>query len=546
MADALSQSKRDLVRLAQIMDIMVKFQAGKLVDKVRVEERLPIHIHKHRGQETEYKTQEERIRMMFEELGTTFVKLGQLLSTRGDIIGPSYAAELSKLQDRMRPFSSEEARHVIEEELGKPINQLFTSFESEPMASASVAQVHRAVLKNGRRVVIKVQRPKIEELIKEDLRIMHYLAKMADKYVPESRKYDPEYLVNEFERSILKELNFLRESRNALHLRENFKDVKGIYVPTVYPDMCTRRVLVMEEIRGVRLFDVIKSNSKRFNKTLIARRCTQAFLKMVMEDGFYHADLHPGNIMVLDKNVICFLDYGRMDTIDRYVADNIFRLALFAINNNPRGLVEHLVRTDMLSDGSDTEALRADVTDLLEAYYTSNVNDIELGNLLTDLVSVISKYQFNRPRELAELTRAFLLLEGVGMQLDTKFSVAEEFETYTKRMGTAKVDLKRIEGEIGSGMVDVEYMVRMLPSTISTLFKRLRDGTIRIELEHKDLLTLVRNIDLMGNRISISLILASMIVGSSFIVSKYPGIGMPIFAVSVILGAAFVLKTLLY
>jgi ubiquinone biosynthesis protein len=547
MAGVFSQGKRDLVRLTQIMDILIKYQLGEVVDKVRIGEKLPLHLRRQKPNEVKkYKTQEERIREMFEELGTTFVKLGQLLSTRGDIIGPTYAAELSKLQDHMKPFPPEESKHIIEEELGKPVSKIFSSFESEPMASASIAQVHRAVLNDGSKVVVKVQRPGIEQTIREDLRIMHYLAKMADKYVPESRRYDPKYLVDEFERSILKELNFLRESRNALHLRENFKDYKGIYVPRIYDNLSTRRVLVMEEVHGTDLSEVIKSRTKKFNKTLIAKRTADAFFKMVMEDGFYHADLHPGNIIILDRNIISFIDYGRMDTIDKYVAENIFHLATLAINNDSRGIVGHLVRTDMLSEGSDVEALKADLTDLLEAYYTNKVSKVELGNIMSDLLALMDRYNFNRPRELAELTRAFLLLEGTGMQLDPDFSVAEEFLEYTKRTRSGKVSLKDLQSSVGTNLVDIEYTLRSLPTIIGKLLKRLGDGTIRVELEHKDLAVLVRDIEQVGTSLSISLIIAAVIIGSSLIVPTHPLLAEPVFVISVAIGVIWALKTMLF
>ncbi len=288
-----SQNRKDLDRVGHILNIMAKYQVGIYVDRILHKEKLPIRIDRQKyAPDINRMRPAERFALMFEEMGTSFVKFGQLLATRDDIVGSDYAAELSKLHDNMTPFPSAEAKRIIKEELGKSVTELFSSFEEKPMASASIAQVHRATLKNGKRVVVKIQRPGIEVTIKEDIRIMHYLAYLAEKNLPEIRRYDPQYLVGEFERSILKELDFLREAKNSQRLKQNFKDDKGVYVPIVYDELCTKRILTMEEIKGTRLTDIISSSSKKFNKKLIAKRCLQAYFHMILVDGFYHADPH--------------------------------------------------------------------------------------------------------------------------------------------------------------------------------------------------------------------------------------------------------------
>lgn len=536
------RNRNEWERVAHITSVVAKFELGDFTNKISARDKSYSKLTPSQRGEMLRKSRPERVRLMLEELGTTFVKFGQILSTRADIVGEDYAEELSKLQDGMRPFSPEQAKKIINDELGKPTSELFSSFDDKPTASASIAQVHLATLKSGKRVAIKVQRPGIEETIKEDIRIMYYIAQLARERIPESRKYDPVYLVSEFERSILKELDFLREERNAEHLREDFKKDRLIYIPRMYEDLSTKRVLVMEMVEGTRLLEVIKSHSGKFDKKMLAHRLAQTFFKMVLVDGFYHADPHPGNIMIMKNGVICFLDYGRVNTISSEVAENIFRLALFAVNDDPEGLVAHLIRTDMISDTHDMDKLKADMTDLLDRYYSTQIKDVNIADLLTDLISAINKYNFRRPRELAELTRTLLVLEGTCMRLDPNFSVAEEFEPYAKRVLPASFSVGKLVSSINNSIVDFQYLARTMPSSLRRFMKRLEEGTIRIEMEHKDLSFFSASLERMANRLSLSLLLAAMIVGSALIVSANYTLGLVGFIISGVLAIALIAK----
>ncbi|MGA3020882.1 MAG: AarF/UbiB family protein [Candidatus Micrarchaeales archaeon] len=543
---SISQSREDLDRITHILNLLIKFQIGQFADRVRIGEKLPIRLSRQKApREIIYKTTQERVRMTLEELGTTFVKFGQLLSTREDIVGVDYAAELSKLQDKMKPFPAEQAKHMVEKELGMPVTELFSSFESEPLASASVAQVHRAKLKNGRRVVVKIQRPGIERTIREDIRIMHYLAHMANKHIPEVRKYDPIYLVNEFERSMMKELDFLREAKSATRLRHNFEGDKSVFIPAIYDTLCTKRVLVMEEVRGARLSEVINSNSAKYDKKLIAHRCAQAFFKMVIVDGFYHADPHPGNIMILDRNVICYLDFGRVGSIDREISENLFKLALFAIEGDVNGIVSHLIRTNMISDNANISSFKADMTDVIDGYYSTSSRGIRMGQLLSDLLSVIGRYEFNRPREVAELTRAIFIMEGVGTRLNPRFNIIDEFEPYAKKVLTSSVDPKKFAFSLKDSLLDIEYMVRDFPMSLRRFMKKFEEGKMRIELAHRDLDVFTADLADISDKLSVAMIFSALIVGSSIIVQANRILGVLGFCISAILGIWLVLKILL-
>ncbi len=544
-----SQNKKDLARAAQIINIMVKYEVGNYVDKVMHKEKLPIRIERQKySPDIRRMRPAERFASMFEEMGTSFVKFGQLLATRDDLIGSDFAAELSRLHDNMTPFSSADARRIIKEDLGKSADQIFSSFDDKPFASASIAQVHRATLKNGKKVVVKIQRPGIEKTIIEDIRIMHYLAYLADKNLPEIHRYDPQYLVSEFERSILKELDFLREAKNSERLKQNFKDDKFVYVPIVYGELCTKRILTMEEIEGTRLTDVIASSSKKINKKLIAQRCLQSYFHMILVDGFYHADPHPGNIIVMKHDVICFLDFGRCATIDKELAENIFKLVLFAVNNNVNGLMSHLLRIGLIEEGENTHAMKTDLTELLDTYYSPELKNVKIGQMLSDLMSIIGKYDFNRPSELADLTRTLLILEGSGRQLDPKFNLADEFEPYAKKLSTQAINPGKIIDIFKANLLDFEYIAKDFPNSFRKFMKMVSQGKITLQMDQKNLNIITANMKDMTDRGTISLILSALIVGSSVIVLAVPNsfLGSILFAISAVLGLWMVVKTLIF
>ncbi len=541
------QSKEDLKRITQIMGILAKFQLDKFVHRVQYVEKLPVRIPKQKVlDEVKLMTPQERLRALFEDLGTSFVKLGQLLATRDDIIGADYAAELSKLHDQMKPFPVAEVKRVIKRELGKSVGELFSSFDSEPMASASIAQVHRAKLKDGKSVVVKIQRPDIEKTIIEDLRIMHYIAYLADKNIPEIHAYDPMYLVDEFERSILKELDFLREAKNSKRLKENFKENKDVYIPIIYDELCTRHILTMEEIEGSRLSDIIASNSKKYNKRLIAQRCIQAFFQMILVDGFYHADPHPGNIIVMKHGVICFLDFGKCATIDKDLAGNIFRLVLFAVDNDVNGLIAHLIRIGFVEETVDMEQFRLDLTDLFDSYYSTDIRSIDIGNMFSGLMAVIGKYEFKRPRELADLTRAILILDGLSTQLDPKFNMAEVFEPYAIKYVANAFNSKKFFETLKSNIFDIEYIAKEFPGALRRLLKKASEGKITLEIEHKNLENITGHLETVSDRISVALIVAALIVGSSITGQIDKALGLVFFVASSIIGIWLVLKTLVF
>jgi ubiquinone biosynthesis protein len=543
---SLRKNSAELRRTAQIFRLLARFGMRDVAERISIGERLHIAVGRGEKPGIERVGENARIRMLLEELGTTFVKLGQLLSTREDLVGREMADELSKLQDRMRPFPSEQARREVEEQLGRKVGDVFSGFEDAPIASASIAQVHRATLKDGTAVVVKVQRPGIEETVREDMRIMRYLAGMLDKYVAEARQWNPRLIVDEFERSIMKELDFQREAKSAIRMRENFAGDRGVHVPRVYEGLSTRRMLVMEEARGVPLSEVIRSKSKKYDKTLIAKRGAGAFFKMLLVDGFYHADLHPGNILVMKGNVVCFLDFGRVGSIDREMAMSMLRLVSFALDDDPVGLVKQLSRMGMVNDSVDMEVFSEDMADLLDMYYTKRLQDVQMGHLLHGLMSVTDKYRVRSPRAFTELSRALFILEGVGTALDPKFNAFSEFAPYAKQASALSLSPKRLSGIVKENYLEIEYMVRTFPGALRKIMGKLEAGELKVELVHTNLASFADDLDRMSNKLTLALVLSAMVVGSALIVASSPTVGKIGFAISFLLAAWLVARVLLY
>jgi ubiquinone biosynthesis protein len=550
MADAdflsLRQNAEDVRRIAKILRTVARFGMRSMVERVRIGERLKLKVGKEQKRGIEEVNENVRIRMLLEELGTTFVKFGQILSTREDLVGRDLADELSKLQDSMTPFSPQMAKREIVEELGKRVEDVFSRFDDNPIASASIAQVHRARLKDGRDVVVKVQRPGIEKTIREDIRIMHYLAVMLDKYFPEMRHWNPNLLVSEFERSILKELDFEREAKSAIRMRDNFAGDKGIFVPEIYEDISTARVLIMDEVKGAKLSEVIRSKSKKYDKSLIAKRGAGAFFKMVLIDGFYHGDLHPGNIIVMEGNVVCFLDFGRVGSIDRELALSMLRLVRYAVENDAAGLVKQLARMGLVNDSVDMDSFTEDMADLLDTYYSKKLENVQMGSLLRGLMSVADKYHVRSPRAFTELSRALFIIEGVGRSLDPKFNAFAEFAPYAKKASSMSLMPKRISDILSENYLELEYLARTFPGALHKIMNKLEAGELKVEFVHTNLQSFADDLERMSNKMSLALILAAMVVGSSIVMNVSVILGEAGFVISFGLAAWLVVKVLTY
>lgn len=529
----------NLKRLNEIIKALNDYKFGYIAEKIKLKSKIPF-----KGK-SKYESIEEldsalpaRIRLALQELGTTFIKLGQMLSTRPDLVGDEIAAELTKLQDDVTPVDLEIIKSTIETELSNSIEDLFSEFEEEALGSASIGQVHKAVLKNGDKVAIKIQKPGVEEIIHKDITIMRFLAKRINDYMPQFRIYNFPRIVDEFENSILKEIDYNQEAINIIRFDNNFKENEAIYVPKVYKKYSTEKVLTMELIEGKKVSDVIKSN-EGYDKPLIAKREINSFFKQVLIDGFFHADPHPSNVYILDDNVVCFLDYGMMGILDQEFREDLADLVIHYLENNVKGVMNQLVYMGIINENIDMKSFKNDLTGIMYRFYGVGLNEMHGG--LNGLISLMRKYNVQVPGEFSLLVRGIALVEDTVERLDPNFDPVEEFKPMARSVMRQKVSPSRTIDFIKDNIFEVEHLMKILPQGLSKILYRIEEGKINIEVEHKDL-------ERISNKLSTALIISALLIGSAIIMQTEKGVYLGIigFVISMILGIGMVLSILKY
>jgi len=368
---------------------------------------------------------ETRLRMALTELGTTFIKLGQVLSTRADLIGPAMADELTKLQANVPPDDEETVRHTVENELGQPLEALFVEFDLKAMGSASIGQVHRAILQNGHSVVVKVQHAGIEPKIIHDLEILKALAEMAERYDPDLQMYQPRSTVADFSRNLLRELDFRRELRSLKQFQQNFAANHWIHIPRPFPEFSSQRVLTMEMLNGYSVSKTERLAAEKIDTQKFVRLGANMYLDMIFRDRFFHADPHPGNIWVLPNGQLGLLDCGMTGRLDNEMRDELEGMLLAAVDNDPDRLTDHVLRIATIPQSIDRRALRRDIDDFLSEVINVSINDLDLSTMLNTLTDILRSHHIILPSGISLLIRVLVMLEGTSRLLDRNFSLAE-------------------------------------------------------------------------------------------------------------------------
>jgi ubiquinone biosynthesis protein len=457
-------------------------------------------------------TQEARIRLALTELGTTFIKFGQMLSTRADLVGPSLAEELSQLRSHTPPDSFDKVKEMVHVELGKPIDELFAAFEEKPLASASIGQVHRARLFDGAAVVVKVQRAGIEQKILGDLDIMAVLADLAQKHVAALRAYQPAATLREFRRTLLGELDFTSEKRNIEEFTENFAKDEHLHFPLVYSELCSRRVLTMELLVGISGEDVAGMRNAGVDLNEFAQRGANMYLDMIFRDGFYHADPHPGNLMMLPGGRVGVLDCGMVGRIDEVMRQEIESLLLSIINKDAIELTDSVMRLGSVPAELDRDALRSEISSFVSEFGTRSLRDLHLSAALKQMSDIIRRYHILLPSTLALMLKTLAMLEGTSRQLNPNFNLAELIEPYQRKVLRHRLSLDRWMRKLYRAYRDWDRLIDMLPRDLAEILRRVRSGTFEIRHEHRRLESTV-------NRLILGILTAAFLVGSTMLYS---------------------------
>jgi len=501
----------ELTRAAEVAAVLAKYGLAGWLTEVSWG---PIHnaLKSYRGEVLAGHPFEVRVRMAVTDLGTTFIKLGQMLGTRPDLVGKELAAELSKLQEQTPPDPPEVVRKTVERELGRPIEECFKEFEVTALASASIGQVHAARLKSGRRAVVKVQHPGIEGTIRRDLDILGFLADIAQRNEGLSA-YQPAALVREFSRTLLQELDFRRELRNLQVFRRNFADDPTVVFPKPKGELTTGRVLTMGRIQGHKLTDTAAIEKLEIKRDELARRGANAFVQMIFRDGFYHADPHPGNFAVLPDGTIGLLDAGMVGRIDPTLRKQIVEILLAAGDRDARRLTDSVLRLCGTPAELDRAALGRDLTELFEEYGVQAVGQFDVSGALNAVVSILHRHKLILPGNVSMLIKCLILLEGTGRLLSPGFNLAELLEPWRRTLLREQFSPAHQFKEFRRIYADWARMGEVVPRAVSNMIDRLESGNFFVSLRHQHLKSAV-------NRLASGLFISALLVGSTILMAS--------------------------
>ncbi len=517
----LGRTYRHLNRYRQILGVLFKYGFGDLVDRLRIEQYLEIGlqvISRKKRDRVERLTRAVRVRMAFEELGPTFIKLAQVLSARPDLIPPDLVAELARLQDKVAATGFAALKEIVSTELQKSPEEIFEHIEQTPLASASIAQVHRAVLKDGEEVAVKIQRPGIRKVIEVDLEIMLHLATLMEHHIEEFSFHRPVKIVEEFTRTIEKELDFVLEAENMERFAAQFLMDEHIYVPKTFREFSSSRVLTMEFIQGVKVSEVDKLDAAGLDRKIIVDRGAELLLRQIFENGFFHADPHPGNIFVLPGNVICMLDYGMVGSIVLQTRERFVDLISAVVRRDSSRAVQVLLRLTEWEEEPDLRRFEREVDDFMGRHLYRSLKNIQIGALLQELLQIAAQYRLRIPSDTFMMMKALAIIEGVARMLDPDFEMVAKAAPFVEKVRLERFSPKRISEDAYQMGADFLIFLQQFPKDALEIFRLIRQRKLTVNLEHQGLANMLATHDQISNRVSFSIIIAGLIVGSALIV----------------------------
>lgn len=461
------------------------------------------------------------LRLALEELGTTFIKLGQILSTRADLLPPEYLAELIKLQDSAPPVAFEEIQKVLLTELGQPIEQIFAHFDPVPLAAASIGQAYAATLEDGTEVVVKVRRPGVVEQVNEDLEILKELAATASRHWSFADQYDLTGLVEEFSQTLRRELDYIREAHNAERFAFNFATDPHIHVPRIFWQATTSRVLTLERIRGIKINDLKALDEQGTDRRRLADYATNVVLKMVCEDGFFHADPHPGNFFIEHNGNIGLIDFGMVGVIDEQTQELLAELLIGINHQNADRLVDVFLDLGVTRKRIDRASVRRDIDQLLSTYWGLPLGELKVATLLNDVYSIMRRHRMHLPSNLALLLKTVIMIEGLGVTLDPDFHLAKVLTPYTERLVLRQYSPIRWARNFGRSSLELARFAVEMPQHLRRITNAAENGNLQIGVRPEGFDSVIDRLDRIANRLVLAMITAAFINGLAVLVSVY-------------------------
>src|SRR3989344_5239550 len=530
---------KDLNRLKQILEVLIRNEMGYFVEILRLKKFLPLSRTMDAKKFIRTDTQPMRVVRIVEQLGGGFIKLGQLLSIRPDLVPLEYANAFTTLQDHVPAFPYTKVKQIVETELHGTLKELFMSFDPMPIAAASIGQVHLAKLKNGKRVAVKVQRPDIERIFRSDIDIMYLFVHLMQKY-HDQNVVDPKEIVEEFEDYTLKELNYVNEAKNIDAFHVKLKDSTSAKVPKVYWDMTTEKVLTMEYLEGRKLSELIKSK-KMLNRKLIARNIVDSILNQVFVNGVFHADPHPGNILVTPNYTIAWLDFGIVGYFDDELREKVTDLFIASIQGDTDALATSLLSLGALDEGVDMEIFKADLKKNMERFYSIPVKEIRLGDLFEEIISLSKKHGLKLPKNFVLLGKTIITTQGVAAELDPDFNLVLSAKPFVEKLVKQRNSPRQVFTRLIKSTRQFKQFISDVPKQTNELLLRVRQVEKMGEKIDTDLKTLSSEMDKSSNRVALGILITAFLISSSLILNfEQPDfMGFPVFSLAGYLIAFF-------
>ena len=526
---------RDMGRLNQILGVFIRHGFGDSVRRLGLADRLERAGHALKWEHAADLARLEppvQVRLAIEELGPTFVKLGQILAGRADLFGPEYIAEFEKLHSRVPALPLDQLRPQLREDLGGEPEDVFARFDTEPLAAASIAQVHRAQLKDGTEVVVKIRRPGISETIAADLRLLGRLAALAEAELPALKPYRPQLLVRELARSLQRELDLASECRSAERIGAHMAALPWIVVPKVHWDFTKERVNVQDFVDGIPGHETARLDAAGLDRRLLAQRGAQAVLQQIVQDGLFHADPHPGNVFYLPGNRIAFVDFGMVGRLSVRRREELLQLLLGLVERNPQTVADVLLDWTGDDHGVNLGSLETEIEAFVDQYHGAPLAELNLGQMLGDVTTILREHHLGLPSDLALLIKAFITLEGMGRGLDPSFHMTTEALPLLRQVVRARYRPKVVALRAWQTLRRTLAVAEQLPHDVTRLLRNARRGKVHVGIDIAHLKRVGDQIDRAANRLTMALVIASLIIGSSIVMTVQGGptlFGLPAF-----------------